>query len=263
MTSSNSIRVARNRHQNRRRILKAQGRWNPWFDADVVRTHMASLRKQGVTLKRIAELSDTPLGEINSITYGTGRTRILKVRTEIANRILAVRPSWDGIADTAFMPATGLTRRLQALVTIGWPASVLAERLAVHLTYLNRILRGEHPRVTGRFHRTVEGLYDELWNADPISLGVPSALVSRAKSRAAGHNWSPPAAWDDELIDDPAAEPAICDDTPRYIAHAENCLELERQGYTREQIADRLGITRDGLQRALSLYRKAQVGEAA
>lgn len=263
MTSSNSIRIARNRRQNQRRTLKAQGLWDPWFDADTVRAHMASLREQGVTLKRIAELSDTPLGEINSITYGTGRTHIRKLRTEIAERILAVRPTWDGIADTAFMPATGLTRRLQALVAIGWPPVTLAERLTVQLTYVNRILRGDHPRVTGRFHRTVAALYDELWNVDPTSHGMPSALISRAKSRAASYEWSPPAAWDDELIDDPAAQPSIGDETPRYIAHAENCLELERQGYTREQIADRLGITRDGLQRALSLYRKAQVGEAA
>ncbi|MCY0959933.1 hypothetical protein [Streptomyces sp. H27-H5] len=254
--TSNSIRIARNRRQNQRRALKAQGMWDPWVDADIVRKHMASLREQGVTLKRIAELSDTPRGEINSITYGTGRTHIRKVRTEIATRILAVRPIWHGIPDEAFMPTTGLARRLQALVAIGWPPPVLAERLGIHLTYLNKILRGAHPRVTGRFHRIVEGLYDELWNVDPITADVPAALISRAKSRAAGHNWAPPAAWDDELIDDPTAQPSVCDDTPRYVAHAENCLELERQGHTRAQIAERLGVTRDGLQRALSLYRK-------
>lgn len=50
---------------------------------------------------------------------------------------------------------------------------------------------------------------------------------------------------------------------PRYIALAEDCDELERQGHTREQIAARLGVTRDGLQRALSLYRQKQMEAAA
>jgi hypothetical protein len=263
VTTTYAARVARNRRQHYRRTMKAQGQWNPWFDASIVREHMAMLRKQGITLKRIAELSDTPLGEINSITYGTGRAHINKVRTEIAERILNLRPTWEGIPDTAFMPATGLTRRLQGLVAVGWPPPVLADRLVVQLTYLNRILRGVHPRVTGRFHRTVQALYDQLWNTDPANCGVNSALIKRAKARAHSHAWSLPAAWDDELIDDPEAQPSICDATPRYIALAENCGELERQGYTREQIAERLGVTRDGLQRALGIYRQKQAEVAA
>lgn len=263
MTTSNALRAARNRRQNQRRALKAQGLWDPWTNADVVRAHMASLREQGVTLRRIAELSDTPWGEVNSISYGTGRAQIRRVRTEIAQRILAVRPTWDGIPDTAFMPATGLTRRLQALVAVGWPPSILAERLSIHLTYLNRILRGAHARVTGRFNRSVEALYDELWNVDPASRGVDQHAIKRARSRAKSYDWAAPAAWDDDSITDPEATPHAGQHTPRYIALAEDCAELERQGHTREQIAARLGVTRDGLQRALSLYRQAGLGEAA
>ncbi|MFJ3878015.1 hypothetical protein ACIPW5_11200 [Streptomyces sp. NPDC090077] len=256
MTTSEALRAARNRRQNQRRSLKAQGLWDPWTDADIVRAHMCVLREQGVTLRRISELSATPWGEVNSIIYGTGRAQICRVRTEIANRILAVRPTWDGIPDEAFMPATALTRRLQALVAVGWPPPLLAERLSLHLTYVNKILRGDHARITGRFNRSVEALYDELWNVNPVSRGADQHAVKRARSRAKSHGWAAPAAWDDDTITDPEATPNAGEHTPRYIALAEDCFELERQELSRAQIAERLGVTRDGLQRALAIYRQ-------
>ncbi|WP_030304192.1 hypothetical protein [Streptomyces katrae] len=258
-----AFKAARNRRQERRRQAIAEGRWQPFTDASPVRDYMADLRGQGVTLKRIAELGNVPWGTVSGLTYGANGHIPQRVRTEIANAILAVRPTWKDVADEAFVPGVGTGRRLQALVAVGWPAPVLAARLDMFETYMNKILRGERPRITARLARAVAALYDELWNLEPLEHGVLPASKSRAQSRARGHQWSLPAAWDDDQIDDPDALPAAVEDVPRYIALGEDCLELERQGHSREQIAARLGVTRDGLQRALALYRKTQMEAAA
>jgi hypothetical protein len=73
---------------------------------------------------------------------------------------------------------------------------------------------------------------------------------------AEAHGWPPPLAWDDDIIDDPAASPA-----PGWQRHdgrlrrsadiAEDAAELQRQGHTREQIAARLGVTRAALEKAV------------
>jgi hypothetical protein len=160
------------------------------------------------------------------------------------------------------MPSTAAVRRLQALVAVGWPAPYLAAELGKHLTYLNRLLREVNPRITGQGDRAVASLYGRLWNKDPLDYGVQPQAKSRAQSRASSHDWALPAAWDDDRIGDPEAQPDHGQRIPRYVALAEDCAELERQGHTREQIAARLGVTRDGLQRALSLHRQKQM-EAA
>jgi transcriptional regulator with XRE-family HTH domain len=263
-TETLAVRNARNRRQNRRRAALANGTWQPPFvDADPVRDHMSNLRGQGVTLKRIAELSNVPWGTVSGLVYGANGYTQQIVRHEIAAAILAVRPTWKDVADEAFVPGIGTARRLQALVAVGWPAPVLAARLDMFETYMNKILRGERPRITARLARAAAALYDELWNAEPLEHGVLPASKARAQSRARGHQWSQPAAWDDDRIDDPRAEPSLGENVPRYIALAENCAELESQGHTRQQIAERLGVTRDGLQRALALYRQKQSGAAA
>jgi transcriptional regulator with XRE-family HTH domain len=263
-TETPAVRDARNRRQNRRRAAIADGTWQPPFvDAEPVRNHMASLRDQGVTLKRIAKLSKVPWGTVTGLTYGANGYTQQVVRREIAAAILAVRPTWKDVADEAFVPGIGTTRRLQALVAVGFPAPYLATRLGMFDTYMNKILRGERPRITARLARSVAALYDELWNVEPLSLDILPVAKSRAQSRARRHDGSLPAAWDDDLIDDPNARPSAGQDVPRYVAHAENCLELERQGHTREQISQRLGVTRDTLQRALFLYRRQQARRAA
>lgn len=263
MTKTLAVRAARARRQALRRKLAAAGEWHPFVDADIVRDHIDKLRGQGVSGDRLCELASISRRVLTHILHGTnGYPPARKTRTDIAERILAVKPNWDGIPDGAFMPPTAAVRRLQALVAIGWPAPVLAGELGVQLTCLNRLLRGAAPRITGRTDRSVAALYRRLWNVEPLSQDVNGFAKKRAQARAQSHGWSLPAAWDDDTIHDPNAQPDYGQPIPRFIALAEDCLELERQEFTREQIAARLGVTRDGLQRALSLYRKSAADHA-
>jgi hypothetical protein len=83
--------------------------------------------------------------------------------------------------------------------------------------------------------------------------------ASRARRHAAQRSSAPPLAWDDELIDDPAAAPARSWKRPpkrRSADLAEEAEELfRREAYTREHAAARLGVSRSALDMALHLRR--------
>ena len=61
------------------------------------------------------------------------------------------------------------------------------------------------PRVSTE--RAARTLYERLWNTDPREHGVSLHSYNRARRHAATHGWAPPAAWDDDRLDDPAAHP--------------------------------------------------------
>lgn len=246
--------------------LKGYGTWTPFVDAEPVRQHINMLREYGIGWKQVSVLSGVSARSvIQKLIYShQGRPPQQRVRRDVAQKILAVTPSFDHLAEHALVPAAGTVRRLQALVTVGWTSAEIANQLGAHQTYVNLLLRGCKTRVTAGSARTVKALYDRLWDTDPSTCGVTPAAKGRALSRAKAHNWAPPAAWDDETIDDPSAQPDLGARTPRYIALAENALELERQqGYTRDQAAERLGVTKDNLQQAITRYRRIHLEAAA
>ena len=73
-------------------------------------------------------------------------------------------------------------------------------------------------------------------------------------------------AWDDDRIDDRAAQPAETWKRPRRTTHrsaemAEDAAELSRrEGHTREHAAARLGVSRPALDRAISRAQRATDG---
>ncbi|MEV4041506.1 hypothetical protein [Streptomyces sp. NPDC049744] len=188
--------------------LKGYGAWTPFVDAEPVRQHISMLRAYGIGVLRVSVLADVNRSVIQKIVYGDqGRPPQRRVRENIARKILAVQPTFDHLAACAVIPATGTTRRLQALVRAGWPAADLAECLQVHRRRVDQLLNAE--RVTAGTCRTIQGLYEQLWDEDPLRHGVAEHSKARAIARAVSHGWPPPAAWDDEEIDDPSAEPSL------------------------------------------------------
>ncbi|MFD8949411.1 hypothetical protein ACFV0B_11210 [Streptomyces xanthophaeus] len=177
-------------------------------------------------------------------------------------RVLSVEPLTGSIRVGTRVPALGTIRRLRALAADGWPAAELARRCGKHTQFIV-FLQGnaETAKVRMWVADYVSVLYSQLEGRKPEAEGVPPHIAERARSLAASKQWTGSAWWADDEVDNPDYEPAT-DRTPRYIALAEDCLELERHGHSREQIAARLGVTRDGLQRALSHYRKSAADHA-
>jgi transcriptional regulator with XRE-family HTH domain len=157
--------------------------------------------------------------------------------------------------DRAHVDATGTARRLQALVAVGWSQLELDTRLGMARAAVSRIARGASRQVTSATARAVRALYDELWDVTPPA-GTPmqrhKADLARRTARRKG--WVPPAAWDDDQIDDPDATPA---EGWRRVGVRrpvdellEDAADLEALGESPEQIAKRLGVNVRTLYRA-------------
>jgi len=152
--------------------------------------------------------------------------------------------------------ATGTRRRLQALMVNGWPAAGLAARIGLDATSLSRIADGAQDEVTGATADAVAHLYDRLWDWFPPP-DTPGARAEAAATRALARrrHWAPALAWDDDRIDDPTATPQGVDPGPsraqgpvaRLVDASE---ELLAWGYTLRQAAERLGVSRNSLERA-------------
>ncbi|MFE9432394.1 hypothetical protein ACFYNA_15550 [Streptomyces sp. NPDC006640] len=222
--------------------LKGYGTWTPFVDAEPVRQHVNLLREYGIGWKQVSRLSGVGHSIIQKLIYShQGRPPQQRLREDLARKILAVQPAFDHLANGANIPATGTARRMQALVRVGWPAADLAIRLGVHRRRVDQLLQAE--RVIAGTARTVKGLYEELWDQDPAAHGVADYSKARAISRATGHGWPPPAAWDDEEIDDPRAEAATAEELGMYERAAlrrEEIVHLAWHGETSEQILARL-----------------------
>lgn len=262
MSTRYAERIARSRWNQRRTALLQEGRWQPFVDAQPARDHVNVLRASGMSPTQISKRTGVGVGTLNHLLFGGhGCPPAERIRNESAAVLLAFKPTIDDYADNALVNSIGTIRRVQALAVMGWPGSELARRSA---TFSRNTLFRMRPdvRICAYVARAVRDLYDELADVAAEDAGVDLLAVKRARGRAARGGFAGAIAWDDDTIDDPAAGPDYGTSIPRYIALGEDCLELERQGLSRERIAERLGVTRDGLQRALSIYRQKTANPA-
>lgn len=202
--------AANTRYVARRNRLIAYGQWRPYVDAEPVREHVRTLQAAGLGWRRIAQLAGVPNGSISKLIYGDGRRGMApskRVRPHTAAAVLAIQPGLDVLGGTALVDGAGTRRRLQALVAVGWAQARLADHLGIHRTNLNKMLLDQDKPVYARTARAARALYEELWDSPPPQGGHREKIsASRARNYARERDWFPPAAWDDDLIDLPAAE---------------------------------------------------------
>jgi predicted transcriptional regulator len=242
------------------------GRWQPYVDAQPVREHLRRLATAGIGWRRAAGLARVSTGAVSRILYGGPGERppSQRARPHTAAAILAVTPSPGQLAPGALTDSTGSRRRLQALVATGWSQARLARELGLTAANFGAMMRCDH--VTAGTARAVSDLYDQLWDQPPPEHDQRTRIAaSRARRYAAERGWAPPLAWDDDLIDNPAAGPAEGWQRParrRSADLAEEAQELfGREGYTREHAAARLGVAPSTLDMALRRARSASQRE--
>lgn len=248
--------AAAERHRSR---MKAYGRWEPYVDAEPARAHVRHLSEQGMGWQRVARAAGLTQSTIWKLVYGPApRGPSKRIRRQTADKILAVTLD---LADAAIVDATGTRRRLQALVAIGWSQTRLAAQLGWNVGNINSLILGRDcPRVQHDTEVRVRALYDRLWNVTPVAANrFEKTGITRAKSVATGHGWVPPMAWDDDTIDDPAAQPHTGERSPaphrgrpsKDVADdVQWLLDLDPWA-TRRQISDRLGMTVRAIEFAL------------
>ncbi len=218
-TAANTVA---SRTANRERIY---GRWHPYVDAGPVREHIAVLRAAGIGAERIAELAGLSVSHIRQLAeHGHGHSPPThRVRPSTAMRVMSI-----GIDDASRAPhsrvdATGTRRRLQALITIGWSAELLAHLLGRRPNSLHRSMTGTS--VTARTANEVATLYQRLWNSSPpLTTDEQQSAADAARAHAAEHGWLPPLAWDDIDLD---PKPPALSATPRRL-HDMDEIAVER-----------------------------------
>lgn len=190
--------TVRNVHSKRHQLRKLRGE-TAYVDATPIRLHLATLLGAGWSLRSIggtAGVSATTLSQIHRDTR-------LQASPTTIRKVLAVRP--DAIAERTnrpgaepFVPRIGTTRRIRALMAIGYSHSDLTA-----LGIDSRNLVNQQGRwVTRSTHDHVAALYKDLSRRP--------GPTPRAASEAAKRGYPGPAAWDDIDLD---AEPDVHEDT--------------------------------------------------
>lgn len=187
------------------RLRAAEGRSRQLVDAGPVRAHVLKLHAQGLPFTSIAELAGIASRTVELLVHGEpvkDRPPTRAVTEKTAKALYAVRA--NQVTWKTRTLAVGSQRRLQALAVAGWPAPYLAPRIGITHDHLKRLQRG----VTGSTvyagtARTIAAVYDELWDVDPVTAGVPAEKAKQIRTNAQRYGWLPAAAYDDDLIDLP------------------------------------------------------------
>ena len=221
-------RCRRCRHANREahrqttRLL-AYGQWNPYVDAEPVRVHIRYLQACGMGLRAIAAAAAVERKRIQAVLNGRterGTGPQEQFRPAVAAAVLAVEPTLENLAPSTPISPVGSRRRVHALVAVGWPQQYLAEHLGISPGNFGQMLARENVLVYRAL--AIRAMYEALWRTDPAEHGATATGIARAREYAAERGWAPPAAWDDDTIDDPAAFPdwtGQCGTPEGYWAH--------------------------------------------
>ncbi len=160
-------------------------------DATAAREHVAKLRALGWTWHGIAQAAG--LSPYVPHRLHTGQTRRLLHESLTALLSVPLEP----VESHRGVDATGSRRRVQALTWMGWPNREVSRRIGCSPRSLPTLLaRG---RISQRLALRIAAVYDEISGQPGPSKGAAS------KARLLG--FAPPAAWEDDAIDNPRARP--------------------------------------------------------
>ena len=239
-------------YSERRRKDQAYGRLpvNKRIPADRARTHLLTLRNQGMSIKTIAAATGVSFPVIERILTGAK----VGIYTSSEAKILATHgPDLTLMRPGALVDATGTHRRLQALNVNGWSTNDLGHELGCTGANIATIMR-DPAKVTATTALAVRDLYDRLWDAPPPArtgkaLGARVRMTRAARARG----WAPPLAWDEDTIDDPTAHPhTATPGTGTGVIHVDDIADFATWGLTRDQAAHRLNVRPDSIDTALT-----------
>lgn len=188
-------------YETKRKRDALYGRGN-LIEAEAVRDRLRELSAAGVGTRRVAKLAGLSRTTVMHITIGLrGREPARRVERRVAEAIFAVPFEH---APHAVLDGVGTSRRLRALVAMGWPQARLAAELGITQTTMSMLI-GERRRVHAVTAAAARELYDRLWQTEPPR----SSASTYARRRAAALGWATPLAWDEDAIDNPDAMPDL------------------------------------------------------
>ncbi|RKN40766.1 helix-turn-helix domain-containing protein [Streptomyces hoynatensis] len=216
-----------------------------------VSAHLRLLMDAGAGWNQLQDATGSSSSTLAAILHG----KYKKVTRGTAQRILALSPG-DAVPPRRAVDATGSIRRARALMAAGHTSKVIASRAGVDHTVLYALINARCDTVT-KF--TAERIAD-AYNA----LSQQQGPNVRAIRRAQRLGWQDPLFWEDcGQIDNPEYDPAsVTVETTSGAELAEEAAWMESHGYTREQAAYRLGVTKSYLDQCIRRWPQ-RYGEAA
>lgn len=164
--------------------------------------------------------------------------------------IMAARPG-------RFLTTVGITRRIQALIWMGYSAPVIAAEAGLHHESIRDSRDEPADWLTVRVRTAVADAYDRLAMRQPVAVNDRyQAGISRSRNMARRKGWVSPLAWDDRTIDDPRATPEgiyvepvgspqfNAERTAKRLADLEHAAE---HGHTLMRVLSDLEIGEEGL----------------
>lgn len=98
-----------------------------------------------------------------------------------------------GIPHTQFISATGSRRRVQALMTLGWPLVIILDHAGVVRRSLYHFMDAD--RINRDDARKIERAYRHLMTREPASMKIDQRQITRAKNKAISSGWAGPMDW--------------------------------------------------------------------
>lgn len=202
------------------------------IDAAPARDHLRQLMAQGDALVNIAKRIGRPRCTLVNVANGRNK----KITRGLAAQILSV-PAGTSTACNLSVPALGSTRRIRALVAAGHSLKSIQAAVGMQHTAASYLLKGTRQTIHYELAQRVKAGYRQLSNTRGGS--------ARSLRRAEREGWPPPAAWDDEALDDPTAEPAtVAEMDRRELAEyrRQEIAHLASFNVPEHEIAARLGM---------------------
>jgi len=227
----------------------------PMVPAEPVGQHIRTLMAAGISVDRISRHTGISSATISRTIYLRQGKRRPTIRTANAVALLAVAAE-DIVPGR--VNATGTHRRIQALAAAGWPLLVIGREMGMHPQYMHFLLQRDG--VYGSTAQRTAQTYNRLWNVAPESTGVSRLAAAQTRAWAARQGWVLPAAWDDDTIDDPAAQPeqpAEMDRRELAAYRRQEIAHLASFGIPEHDIAARLGVSDSTVQQQIRDMRKA------
>lgn len=232
-------------YERRRRQGIDAGTWRFNMPAATVQAHIDALVAAGMTLGGISRTSGISVKTVQDVkrrSYLHGTT---------AAAILAVRPEGRQ-GRSGEVSAFGVTRRVRALVALGWSFAAQGRELGVPTQMVWEFAWEKQRFVTKHTRERVHSMFERL-SATP---GGSTRAVNDARRRG----WLPPLAWDDldavgaepqfggadsESVDEVAVERALAGE-PIALTDAELMVALQA-GVARQvplsRLADQFGLS--------------------
>lgn len=213
--SCRPCRDAENRYNKRRRFLTATGQ-SLTTDAEPVTQHLRQIFASGAGWEQTATAAACSKATLSKLLHGQQP----KIRRALAERLLSI-PVEAVAHERVPASATGSIRKVRALMAIGHPCTRIRQEAGLDRTVICQLVNAQTESVLASTTHKVNSAYRRLSEQSGPSV--------RNRNRALREHWAPPAAWDDDTIDNPAAHPewtGYCGTDRGYWTHRSQQLPM-------------------------------------